>query len=204
MTRSNSNINISFVVDYWLKCDNDIFINKPTIKLKLNLGDVTCFCCGDHRENLEKAHIIPVSSGGSDDVDNIHILCKSCHLRTESLSDIPVIGKDLYFNFIKEHPELCLIREQISLKLIKENFKICNDIFTKENIVNNYKVKVKPVLSNLKYYKKQLIHWKKERSNLLDFIIKDKQTDIDIKFQMNIIRNEINKYEDLIKNNKTE
>ena len=131
-------------------------------------------------------------------------MCKSCHLRTESLTDIPVIGKELYFNFIKEHPELCLIREQITLKLINENFKICNDIFGKETILNNCKFKVKPVFSNLKYYKKQLIHWKKERDNLLDFIIKDKPTNIDIKFEMNIIRNEINKYEDLIKNNKTE
>ena len=201
MARSNSNINVSLVVDYWLKCDNDIFINKPSIKSKLNLGDVTCFCCGDHRGNLEKAHIIPVSSGGSDDINNIHILCKSCHLRTESLTDIPVIGKELYFNFIKKHPELCLIREEITLKLIIENYELIQDKFVGENIKNDYKIKVKPVLSNLKYYQKQLMGWKKERDKLLDIIRKDKPTDIDIKFEMNIIRNEINKYEDLIKIN---
>jgi len=201
MARSNSNINVSLVVDYWLKCDNDIFINKPSIKSKLNLGDVTCFCCGDHRGNLEKAHIIPVSSGGSDDINNIHILCKSCHLRTESLTDIPVIGKELYFNFIKKHPELCLIREEIMLKLIKENYELMQYKLVGENIENDFKTKVKPILSDLKIYKNHLNYWKKEQRKFIDMLMKDKPTDIDIKYEANLIRQEIKKYEDLIKLN---
>lgn len=43
-----------------------------------------CFACGDSR-NLEVCHIIPRVFGGSDDIDNLHILCKRCHGESEGL-----------------------------------------------------------------------------------------------------------------------
>ena len=205
MKRTNSYIKTNEVIDYWLKSNENIFINKPSIETKLILREETCFCCGDHRGNLEKAHIIPVSSGGSDNVNNIHILCKPCHLRTEAFSDLPIIGKELYFNFIKKHPELCILRENILIELIEENIDLLkNNINFQEKPKKDIQIEIKPTLSNLKYYEKELRYWKKERNKFLDIIVKDKPKDFDIKYKMNLVRTEIKKYEDLIKIEKTE
>ena len=200
MKRNNSNIKTIDVINYWLK--SDIFINKPTINFKLSLGEETCFCCGDHRGNLEKAHIIPVSSGGSDDISNIHILCKSCHLRTESLTDIPIIGFELYFNFIKQHPELCLLREEISVKLIKKNIDIIPNKFKKNNFETKPIIEKKPLIINLEFYKKQIVKFKKERSKIIDCICKGTITDLDAKSSIKIVREEIEKYQSLIEKEK--
>ena len=200
MLRNNSSIKIDSVVEYWLNNDEDIFTNKPTIKLNLKSGQVTCFCCGDHRDNLEKAHIIPVSSGGSNNVDNIHILCKSCHLRTESFTDIPVIGNELYFNFIKQHPELFLLRQKITSKLISQNFELCSSVFGKEKNNIEYKVKKeKPILSNLSLYKKELKYWKNQMSLLIQDIMNGISDEEEIKQKAKEVRIQIEKYENLIK-----
>jgi hypothetical protein len=44
-----------------------------------------CFACGWERP-LERAHIHAKCEGGSDEVDNLHLLCHSCHRHTEFLS----------------------------------------------------------------------------------------------------------------------
>jgi hypothetical protein len=125
MGRIRSNINIDEVINYWTNEGNYIFKNKPRILFILKHFNSECFCCGDNRGNLEKAHIIPVSSGGSDEIQNIHILCKSCHIRTESITDIPVFGKELYFRLIEEHPDLGFTRQNIQLDLVEKNKDEC-------------------------------------------------------------------------------
>jgi len=40
-----------------------------------------CFACGDH--GVQRCHIIPRCYGGSDSVDNIHLLCMKCHGESE-------------------------------------------------------------------------------------------------------------------------
>jgi len=55
----------------------------------------TCFACSannfflfEDSENsitLHRAHIFPKVLGGSDEVDNIHLLCQYCHLASEFL-----------------------------------------------------------------------------------------------------------------------
>ena len=65
----------SVVYEYWKdKLDNVI-------------NDNTCFKCGFTTQGItsvERAHIEPVCDGGSDDVSNIHLLCKNCHTESEA------------------------------------------------------------------------------------------------------------------------
>lgn len=43
----------------------------------------TCFACG--LDGNERAHIVARSAGGSDDPENLHILCGVCHKDSEYL-----------------------------------------------------------------------------------------------------------------------
>ena len=44
-----------------------------------------CFACGC-LSILERCHILAVGLGGCNSVENLHLLCKHCHLTSESLS----------------------------------------------------------------------------------------------------------------------
>jgi len=46
---------------------------------------MVCFACGDKRSGLQRCHIHPLCFGGSNDLSNIHILCRRCHLESEGL-----------------------------------------------------------------------------------------------------------------------
>ena len=44
-----------------------------------------CFACCMN-VGTERCHILPIWEGGSDEVGNLHLLCKECHLESEELS----------------------------------------------------------------------------------------------------------------------
>lgn len=66
-----------------------------------DLGEPCCFACGWYSEHwdkptprssweraaLERAHIVPSSLGGSDDLDNLILLCGPCHKESPDWSD---------------------------------------------------------------------------------------------------------------------
>jgi hypothetical protein len=47
--------------------------------------DDACFACGLYSKGLERAHIRARCIGGSDDVENIHLLCGRCHRDSEGM-----------------------------------------------------------------------------------------------------------------------
>jgi 5-methylcytosine-specific restriction protein A len=53
--------------------------NWPSIRAQVLARDgFACQMCGA-RSELEVDHIVPVAKGGSWDVENLHVLCSSCH-----------------------------------------------------------------------------------------------------------------------------
>jgi hypothetical protein len=46
-------------------------------------GEDVCFACGLNWEYAERCHITPRCEGGSDGVENLHILCWVCHKDSE-------------------------------------------------------------------------------------------------------------------------
>jgi hypothetical protein len=66
------------VVEYW----------KANMPDELNDGqieDKQCFACG-HWNHLQRCHIDPLCTGGSNEAANLHILCIVCHKESEYLS----------------------------------------------------------------------------------------------------------------------
>ncbi len=56
-----------------------------------------CFACG-WRRSLERAHIVARLHGGSDNVDNIHLLCGHCHHESEFKE-----GNDYWYWFLRQN-----------------------------------------------------------------------------------------------------
>jgi hypothetical protein len=65
------------------------------LERSIEIGDDdTCFACGDVR-HLERAHIKTRMYEGKDSVENIHVLCKPCHIESEYFSETA------YWNWLK-------------------------------------------------------------------------------------------------------
>lgn len=69
-----------------------------------------CFACGDHYR-VERAHITPRTDGGADTVENLHILCASCHIESEFLT-----GESYWHWFDQKpyRPHLWYVAERVS------------------------------------------------------------------------------------------
>lgn len=49
------------------------------------LSAIACFSCGSPAR-VERAHITAINQGGSNEVENLHLLCRSCHSDSEIFS----------------------------------------------------------------------------------------------------------------------
>jgi 5-methylcytosine-specific restriction endonuclease McrA len=52
-----------------------------------------CQICGIDEGEMHIDHIIPRKAGGTHDLDNLRVLCKSCNLRKGALNDGLFLGK---------------------------------------------------------------------------------------------------------------
>ena len=72
---------------YRRKCVNGI--SKPDKKRIAKHWDVnghTCMACGIEDIVTDRAHIIPLQYNGSNDLENLHLLCRTCHAESENLT----------------------------------------------------------------------------------------------------------------------
>src|SRR4051812_41127985 len=58
------------------------------------MEDDYCFACG-LLADTERSHILPKCRGGPDTIENLHLLCWSCHKQSEFISG------DEYFAWLK-------------------------------------------------------------------------------------------------------
>ena len=65
-------------------CDPEVFL-EPVVS-STGIATWQCFCCGKPTR-LERAHIKPLSLGGDNSAQNIHMLCRICHLESELYQD---------------------------------------------------------------------------------------------------------------------
>ena len=89
----------------------------------------TCFVCGAD-EKLEICHLIPKALGGSDDIDNLVLLCEVHHKQAPNLS----ISKEIMLKWIEEEAEIYnhffhMKQEDVEknfISLVKINQRIIN------------------------------------------------------------------------------
>lgn len=53
----------------------------------------SCAVCGTDQGEMHIDHIIPRKVGGTHDLDNLRVLCKSCNLRKGALNDGVFLGR---------------------------------------------------------------------------------------------------------------
>lgn len=58
-----------------------------------------CVCCGLKSSKLQKAHIIPNSRGGNEDVSNLILLCGRCHRESPDIAD-----ENILIEWMNEQP----------------------------------------------------------------------------------------------------
>jgi hypothetical protein len=78
------------IYDYWhsIHADSELELHGLKLKIQYDLSGkrkLDCFACGTAL-NIERCHIKAKSEGGSDEKENLHLLCKSCHIESEMLS----------------------------------------------------------------------------------------------------------------------
>ena len=142
-------------------------------KLKNALSDNTCFKCGiysnDNKINIvDRAHILSVFDGGTNNLDNLHLLCKKCHTESEPYSGIEYdlwlssenneqFFKSLFFLIEKgiiKNEELSLCINKLKEIYIKRNFDY--DVYMLKIALENHThiqpfYDMKNIIKNLNY-----------------------------------------------------
>lgn len=138
-------------------------------KLKSAVNDNTCFKCGvtsvldKNVVIVDRSHILAVCEGGSDELDNLHLLCRSCHKDSEAYS-----GEEYNLWFLSKS------KEQFSTSL----FVLWDKGELNNNRLDDYFNKVKfDYIKNVsqELYDFQIKYYEKENKTLLDAYYKEKE-----------------------------
>ncbi len=70
------------IYEYWN--DNSDLLGENSFGYTYPVA-MRCFACGGNWRGLDRAHIIPLHLGGINTVENLHILCKGCHIESEGI-----------------------------------------------------------------------------------------------------------------------
>lgn len=87
--RRNGTPKAEVIFEYWDGDHRIPYTGPDTDEWGIMPGE--CFACGKRVQGLARCHIIPVICGGSNDPENLHLLCPSCHTESE--------GIKLYWNW---------------------------------------------------------------------------------------------------------
>ena len=105
------------IFEYWE--ENSSKLGHTKQGSEWGVVDGECFACGNFLSVTHRAHIIPLIDGGSNNVDNLHILCASCHYESEGVLDY---WKWLHYKrwnewlYPREHIDVYLKRRGVDLK----------------------------------------------------------------------------------------
>ena len=125
------------IINYWERflIENDRYIHKDYDY---------CWACGSVHK-IQRCHLIAKSENGSDEVNNIILLCADCHNKTENFSAIHTINYILSTEFIDWWKHL----ENISCRRFGYEIKNIDVYRSEQNIAMK---KVIPIF--VKKYKK--------------------------------------------------
>jgi len=99
-----------------------------------NNGIYWCFACGKSGE-VERAHInVRNSENTNSTVENIHLLCGSCHYESEGYSG------ELYFDWIKQ--------KESDIKRLLKIIKMFHQWLEKENLLNKFNAECSLITNN--------------------------------------------------------
>ncbi len=76
MSERNALSSVKKIFDYW----------KPWLEQNDRLTDIPrCFACGLNTKHLERHHLVTVQDAGTDELENLVLLCKKCHKKIPDL-----------------------------------------------------------------------------------------------------------------------
>ena len=55
------------------------YLFRKNRKQLLSEDGASCAACGNSKRELQCDHVVPVADGGSDELDNLQLLCVKCH-----------------------------------------------------------------------------------------------------------------------------
>ena len=121
---------------YWI--DNGIQRGLDDTRYDNACDFNVCVCCGRESSKLERAHIIPHSLGGSNDVSNYILLCSKCHRESPDIA-----SESALIEWMNEQPTemesmLKIIQQEMD-KYNKETQMTVDEILIKETFSELFK-----------------------------------------------------------------
>ncbi len=135
-----------------------------------------CAHCGKllRTQNVSAEHVIPLSKGGTNDIDNLVALCPDCNEKKDNF----IYEPKLYYKYLKKD-HLKLLQQNFEKYLTKVNWFSLTNMAPCDEVPVEYWLflkgrygQAKPVKSNIKFYKAQSNSYSSDRQCLLDYIEK--------------------------------